>query len=520
MRVVMLGVNHRTADVAAREKLVLGPGEDGGEAVCRVKLREAFPWAELVVVNTCNRTELYVARPADRGPSADALRGLLAEVTGVDTSTVSAVTLWREQEPAVHHLMRVCCGLDSMLLGETQVLGQVKRAYATADAAGTVGPVLHRVFQRAIGAGKRVRAEAGLEKGRRSVASAAMDLTRGVFTGLRGKTVVGLGAGELTKGMLRAAVREGAGRQGGAVWVMNRSAERGLATADELGLFGRGLPTDPIRDLLRQKHKGKEVTGGARSWDDLEGLLVEADVLACGTSAGEPVVTKRLMRRLMGKRRGRPLVVLDVAMPRDVEPAVGGLANVYLYDLDDLQELVEAGHEGRSSAAELAERRVGELAASCVAELQHRDLGRLIKQLRVKLSEMGEAETERTLRKLRAAWPEKASDGELTRLAESVDGGGVAVDERVVGLDGVMEALLAEHTHRLINKMLHLPVTQMKRPGHTVADAFLPDSDAPREEGQVPNEPSPPLGFYAAALRRLFELEDEPGGVGGVGDAS
>ncbi|MEM1212294.1 MAG: glutamyl-tRNA reductase [Planctomycetota bacterium] len=500
MRVVMLGVNHRTADLAARERLVLGPGEDGGEARCRRALRERFPWAEVVVVNTCNRTELYLARPADRGPSADELRGLVAEVTGVDPATVSAVTLWREQEPAVRHLMRVCCGLDSMLLGETQVLGQVKRAYASADRAGSVGPVLHRVFQRAIGAGKRVRAEAGLEKGRTSVASAAMGLTRGVFAGLRGKTVVGLGAGELTKGMLRAAVREGAGRagEGGGVWVVNRSAERGLAAAAAIGLG----ETDG------------QTTGGVRSWGDLEGLLVEADVLACGTSAGEPVVTKRMMRRLVGKRRGRPLVVLDVAVPRDVEPAVGGLANVYLYDLDDLQEIVASGQEGRSSAAGLAERRVGELAGQCVAELQHRDVGRLIKQLRARLTAMGGSEVERTLRKMRLALEDQGVEAGVGSGALGVAVGGG------VGVDRALEALLEEHTHRLINKVLHMPITQLKRPGHTVAEAFLPGS-AVGEAEQTAGDEAVRLGFYAAALRRLFELEDEPGGAelpGGGGE--
>ncbi len=457
MRVMMVGTSHRHAALADREGLAL---DMAGAVGLGRDLRAGFAGVESLVVSTCNRTEVYVARPSHAGPSDGAVRAALAARCGVGLGAVEAVCVTREQEPAIRHLVRVCCGLDSMVLGEAQVLGQVKRAYAAASEAGLVGPVLHQVFQGAVGAGKRVRMQTGLDRGRTSVASVAVGFAEAVFSGLEDKTVVGLGAGELTKLLLGAMVRRGCGR----VWVANRRVERAEALCEVLRRGGRAGGA------------GRGVEAGARSLEDLETLLVEADVLACGTGASEPVVTAGMLRGLARRRRGRPLLVLDVAVPRDVEAKAGGLANVFLYDLDALREAAERGQAGREGAAAAAEAAAAAASERCLRTIQNRDLGRLVKQLRSKLHDLGAAEAERTCRRLEGV------------------GGGLGD-----GAGGDAAAILADHDRRLINKLLHVPLQQLHEAGE----------DAP-------------LGFYAAALRRLFDLEDLPsdgtGGGGGVAE--
>ena len=316
------------------------------------------------------------------------------------------------------------------------MLGQVRRAYADATERGRVGPVLHKLFQEAIAAAKRVRKDTGIDRGRVSVASVAVEFAKGVFEGFADKTVLAVGGGEATKAMVRRLIEQDARR----VLVVNRTAERARRLADALGLT-------PDR-------------GGARPWDDLERLLVEADVVLTGTASSEPILTQRMLRRVVKKRRRRPLVLLDVAVPRDVEPAAGALSNVFLYNLDDLQDVVEQTMSKRGDQLAACETMALEAATACMAEVQHRDVGQLIRELRRRLHDIGDEERDRTRRKAQNLTPRD---------------------------DEALEELLAEHTHRVINKILHLPLSQL--------DA----RDASR-----------PLGFYAAALRRLFDLDAPP----------
>lgn len=435
MRILMVGLNHKTADVAAREALAF---DDVRARQVLGTLHERFPSAEGVLLSTCNRTELYVARPVHGAPSADELRVLLAEAGGIDPAALAAVSLHREQEQAALHLFQVCAGLDSMVLGEPQVQGQVRRAYELAQDAGAVGPVLHRVFQGAIAAGKQARNATGIDAGRTSVSSVAVAFARNIFDHFGDKTVVLIGAGEMIKGAGHALMRERPGK----LWIVNRSPQRACELAESLrGPASGGAEAQP------------------RSWDDLDGLLVEADIVVSCTGAAEPVVTQTMFKPLLKRRRNRPLFMIDMAVPRDIDPAIAGLNNVYLYNLDDLQQAVGGTTDDRHAQRDRCEHILHDACARCMGEIRHRDLGKLVKQLRTRLNNIADQEQERTQRKLAARGVENERHDEVIR----------------------------EHNHRLINKILHLPLSQLDR-----------------------SDPDAPVGFYAAALRRLFDLDDEP----------
>lgn len=427
MRILMIGLNHRTAPVELRERVAL-QGDALNTALDR--MRERHPQAEVAVISTCNRTEVYLARGTHESPSADQVIDALARGVAEDAARIRAALVHREGEEAVLHLFRVCAGLDSMVLGEPQVLGQAKRAYEIAQKRCTVGPVLHRVFQDAIGVAKRVRTETGIDSGRGSVGSVAVDFARQIFQDFSDKTVVGIGAGELAKLTLTHL----AGLKPAKLWITNRTVGKAETLAKRLNIGPAG--------------------GGVRSFEDLDALLVEADVVLTATGADRPIITAGRFKPLLRKRRSRPLFIIDVALPRDVEPEVGSLANIYLYNLDDLQRAIAQTQHNRTEESQRCEGQLREAARSCLALVQNRDVGILVKALRQKLHDLGKTEQERTLRKL-AASPRD------------------------------VESLLEEHTHRVINKILHLPLSQM--------DQRKSDS---------------PLAFYAAALRRLFDLHE------------
>ncbi len=433
MRIVMLGINHRTAGVELRERLALA-GTALDAAVDGFSRQ--YPGVELIILSTCNRTEFYLARPSHHPPDIQQLIAFVSEHCGTDRALMTSAVIHRENHEAAAHLFRVATGLDSMVLGEPQVLGQIKRAYEQAAARQVVGPVLHRLFQQAIASAKQVRRETGIDKGRVSVGSVAVDFAKRIFESFQDKTVLAIGAGDMAK----LALRHLQALSPEKLWLVNRTPQRACNLAGLLGI-------EPGR-------------GGARAWEDLDELLVEADIVLTSTAAPHPVITAERLKPLSRRRRNRPLFVIDLAVPRDVEPAVGTLTNVYLYNIDDLQQVVAQTHEDRRSQVQAADALLLDAARSCMSEVQNQDVGRLIRALRHRLHEMGQAESQRTLRRLATAHP--------------------------AGADPKIQALLNEHTDRLINKILHLPMSQLDRR----------DADAP-------------LAFYAAALRRLFALEED-----------
>lgn len=452
MRVLLLGINHRTAPVALRESIAV-TAEQLPTFLQRFGEKFASP-CEAVLLSTCNRTELYVARPTRASPNADELRAFLAEQTGVSVDALTGASIHREQQTAVHHLFRVTAGLDAMAVGEPQVLGQVRRAYDAAQAAGTVGPTLHRIFQSALSETRKAHRNSGVDTLRQSVSSMAVEFSGNLFESYHDKTVVGIGAGEITKATLRQMLEKKPGR----TWVVNRTMATGLALAKTLGLSLDESAAGKEAETPRGNSGGGG--GGARPWEELDEVLVEADVVLTGTAASEPVITVEQFRPLLKRRRNRPMFLIDLAVPRDVEPAVGTLPNVYLYNLDDLNAALSAIPQRREKI-ERCEAMVREAADRCVGASQHQDLGVLVRQLRGKLRDIGDGENGRTKRKLQSLH----DAGEYHKI----------------------DKLLDEHTHRLINKVLHLPLSQLDN-----------------------KDKQSPLGFYAAALRRLFDLDDTP----------
>ncbi|MEM6258088.1 MAG: glutamyl-tRNA reductase [Planctomycetota bacterium] len=434
MRLLMLGFNHRTAPLELREALAFDP--DQATSAIR-KLREAYPASECALISTCNRMELYLARPIHDPPTIEDLRHFIIQQTGADADAVHTASIHREQDEVATHLFRVSSGLDSMVLGEPQVLGQVKRAYELADRCGAVGPILHRLFQGAITASKSVRRETGIDRGQTSVSSVAVSFAKNIFDHFNDKTVLAIGAGEMVKSALASLRRENPKR----LLLINRTHQRAIDLAHQLDLNG-------------SDH-------GARAWDDMDALLIESDIVVSCTGSTEPILNERRFRPLLKKRRGRPLFMLDLAVPRDLDPKIGSLRNVYLYNLDDLQRTVQATESGRRELIQQAESLLKTHIERCMGEIRHRDVGRLVKQLRQRLHDIAEQEQGRTAKKLASL------NGQSTEQA--------------------VEDLLAQHNHRLVNKILHLPLSQLDR-----------------------SDPDAALGFYAAALRRLFDLQDQP----------
>ena len=321
----VVGLSWRTAPVAIREHLAFAEDELGPVLH---DLRRAGGVAEVMLVSTCNRVEVYgAAAPGEAaGAVVEVRRALVARRVPIPAAVTAA--LYGHAGPeAIRHVFRVASALDSLVVGEAQILGQLKEAHARAAAAGIAGPILARCLERAWGAAKRVRTETAIARGAANVSSVAVELAARVFGDLHGKRVLVVGAGKMSTLAARHL------RTAGVVElvVTNRSPERAATLAAELG-----------------------ATAGP--WADLDGLLAAADVVISSTGAREPILTAVRMKRVARARRWRPMVIVDIAVPRDAEPAVGKLDGVYLFDIDDLERVVAANLEERGKAAEAAAR--------------------------------------------------------------------------------------------------------------------------------------------------------------------
>src|SRR5256884_1492267 len=299
MSIAVLGVNHRTAPLEVRERFAHAAHEVP-PALERV-LRAGAGGG--VLLSTCNRTEFYLAQP--RGTVAEAVWELLSERLGAGRAAQEYGYVVRDRE-AVRHLYRVSSGLDSMILGESQIQGQVREAWEISRA--QAGPVLTRLFQPALHVGSRVRTETGLGMGTASAASAAVAVAGKIFGDLAGRTALILGAGDMAE--LAATCLTDQGVQ--VTLVANRTQERARAIAERLG--ARALSLDEARPHFST-----------------------ADIALCSTAAPHAIVTWERVGQVIKARRGRPLCILDLAVPRDVDPAIAQIENVFLYDIDDLQ---------------------------------------------------------------------------------------------------------------------------------------------------------------------------------------
>ncbi len=302
MNIVCAGISHRSATVDIREKLAVS-SEDLEPTLA--KIREIDGLAGAVIVSTCNRVEYYTASVCPLRV-LDGLRNYLRERCGVGEAA-----LYTHDSPAsVRHLFRVASGLDSMVLGETEILGQIKQAYAAACEHGATTRHLNKLFQHAFRVAKQVRSETRITRGSTSVGSVAVDLAGKIFGDLTGRTVMILGAGETSGKTARSLVSRGAGT----VIVANRTFDRAAELAEEIG-------------------------GMAVHFDNWQNVFSPVDILICSTAAPRPIVTRSALEPLLASREDRPLFIIDLAVPRDVESAVNDLDNVYLFDIDSLEQI-------------------------------------------------------------------------------------------------------------------------------------------------------------------------------------
>jgi glutamyl-tRNA reductase len=350
VKLLALGVDHRSAPTAVREALAFD-----GEKLPRAleSLKAAFPPDEFVVVSTCNRVELYAAGEPGDVPQVGALTEFLSDFHATPAAAFAAHLVDYHDEGAVEHLFRVTSSLESLVIGEGQIQGQVKEAYEAARRHGTIGPILHPVFQHAFRVGKLVRERTGMDQGRLSIASVAVDVARDVFDTFRDKTVLVIGAGKMGDLTLRHL----SGLRPGRVLVTNRSPERAAAVAARWG-------------------------GQAVAFGDLERALTQADLVVSTTAAEEPIVTLAQYERVQRARRHRLSLILDIAVPRDFDERIAGLDQVWLYNVDDLQAQASRNREGRLSRVEAAAELVRSEVAACLSDLRHkRHAGTLLRQL-------------------------------------------------------------------------------------------------------------------------------------------
>ncbi len=322
MQIILIGLNHRTAPVALRERTAFS-SEDAQRATA--ELRQAGGLEEAVILSTCNRSELYGVRHDTRGDSAN-LELFFADFHGLSRPQLDGCLYVHSDREAVDHLFRVAAGLDSQLLGEAEVLGQVREAYRRAADAGSTGPVLNRLFQAAIEAGRRVRAETELGTRPMSAASAGIKLAERVFGDLGGHSALLLGAGEVAE----QAAEHLRQRKIKRLWIAARGRDRA--------------------DALAARYEGASIP-----WDELPRALLQPDVLVASVSAEQPVVSRAMLAEAMRARNNRSLLLLDLGLPRNIDPAAADLYNLYLYDLDSLTEIVAQNRRAREREIPRAE---------------------------------------------------------------------------------------------------------------------------------------------------------------------
>lgn len=366
VRLTTLGLNHTTAPVEVREKLAFPAAEQ--PHLLRL-LMERYGAAEAAILSTCNRSEIYVV--SGSGDGGEAIRRCLAEVRSVDVTGLTSCLYQLEGADASQHLFRVACGIDSLVIGESQILGQVRDALETAQAAGSARLLINEIFQRALRVGKRARTETDIGRGRLSVSTAAVELAGQIFGDLGGRRALLLGAGEMIE--LTAQYLVDGGVTG--FVVANRTVERARGLARRFD--GEAVPLDEI---------------GAR--------LEEADIVIASTAAPDFVLTAEMTRAAAAGRRGRPLFLIDIAVPRDIDPAVRQLDDVFLFDIDDLEQVVQANRQEREEEIRSVEGLIGEEHAEFTHWLNALGASPLIKSLRQRAAELQERELERWMGKL------------------------------------------------------------------------------------------------------------------------
>ena len=425
MRILCVGVNHKTAPVSLRERLVFSPA---AAAAAMQTLRDRYGDAQFVIVSTCNRSEVYVARPVHGHPRAEQVRAAFGEFQSLPPEQYDGALYVRTDADAVEHLFNVAAGLDSLVPGEEQIASQLKKAYRLAADVGATGSGLNELFQLAFNVAKHVRTGTRIAAGKVSVASVALELARETFADLSGKCVLGVGAGKMNSLMLKGLRRAGAG----AILVANRSAERAAELADECG-------------------------GEVTAFEKLPEALAAADLVLCSTAADEPILTVSMVRSALDGRAGREMLIIDIAVPRDVHPDVASLEGVRLFNIDDLTAVVEKNIHRRNGEIDACREIIARHVAEYFHSLHVREVAPTIEALYLRLRAIGDEEL-------------------------------AAVKNKLTGDADADEKLLRGAFHRALRRALHVPITQLRAGAGT---------EVARQQ--------------AATLRKLFDLPLDEG---------
>jgi len=370
MTIYTLGINYRTAALDVREKVAFAP-EIMTKALCN--LIEIAGVSEAAILSTCNRTEIYFVELNDSHESAGKVLDWLVGYHQLSPDKLSNCYYVHKDVDAARHMMKVASGLDSMILGEPQILGQLKSAYAVAQGAGTVAAKLNQLFQQAFSVAKRVRTETAIGQNPVSVAYAAVSLSQQIFSNLKDVHVLLIGAGETIELVAKHLLE----KQVGSITVSNRTLSRAEGLAEEFGAH-------------------------AILFSDIPEFLEKADILISSTGSQLPILGKGAVESAIKKRRHKPMFMLDLAVPRDIEPEVAALDDIYLFTVDDLQEVILENMRSRESAASKAEKIIEDGVNDWKAQLQGLDVVNMIRAFRKNLEETRDAETEKALLSLQS----------------------------------------------------------------------------------------------------------------------
>jgi len=401
MNLQMVGCSHHDCSIELREQLSFQPEEVD---VALARFHQRFPGMEAVLLSTCNRTELYTGTiNSANSPSREDIVRFIADMQGLDGEALFDKLFERTGEEAIRHLFTVASSLHSMVVGEAQILSQVKEAYQRATELKSTGQITHAAFQAAIRVAKRIASETTIHRRRVSIPSVAVgDFARRIFERLDDKSVLVIGAGEMGEETLRYLVQSEARK----ISVVNRDAAR-------------------ARELA-ERHGGKSV-----SWDRLLESLTHADIVVATTAANEPVVSLADYQRIEADRLQRPLFIIDLAVPRDFDPDIGKCRGVYLYSIDDLANVVQANQHERQKQWPRARKIIDEETKRFMDDLDHRATGPTIRRLKDTADKIKSAELNRLLNKLE-------------------------------GLDDRSQAEIVQSFDRLVNKLLHPPLESLR----------------------------------------------------------
>jgi len=382
MALLALGINHNSAPVAVREKVAFAP-EVMIEALQHARIHAGI--TELVIVSTCNRTELIAS--SDHDDALHRLKRWLTEFHHLPSVALEGCCYWFHERDALRHLIRVASGLDSMVLGEPQIFGQVKSAFAVAQEAGAIGNELARVFQQTFTIAKRVRTDTAIGENPVSVAYAAVSLAQRIFSDLRKTSALLIGAGETVELLARHLREQGVTR----LLIANRTLER-------------------AQDLAQR------FAAEAVMLADIPNVLAQVDIVISSTASQLPILGKGAVERALKVRKHRPMLLVDIAVPRDIEPEVGDLADAYLYTVDDLRDIIETNMRARRDEARKADQLVDEGVEEFERSRRELDAVATLRAYRTQAEQIRDAELEKALKQLASGSQPEQVLNDLARL--------------------------------------------------------------------------------------------------------